>query len=505
MAAKKTVDNAQLKTELVASTRMRLYAALLLLLDNTAELTEEDFEAEQPIPEATLPHRDAILAMVKALDIALIPASAKRDELLAEAAVQRHALAADAKLLDTALDSMGVVTERIQDAFTLQGLEKMDEVSINKAELLRDCVEFLEAMAQTDANRPFTQELLSCFPFAIARERFYAYVREALPPMLADADATMAEDYLDSKRYRLFPESMPGYTEKYPAFLERVRAFAAREYTGLTEDELQEAHEEALTLAEDLEYAAESLKVPYESYQFLLMLLTFADDADSLLADDPVAKDVFHATVESLANGDYDAYRDSLLASLDDRAPKAIDVANASHQKVLKQVRAAGLKSLEADAELAALLRVKESVEELFFGELAQHGFWSTGETVTHERARTMTDEFLDGVKTMLAPLPPKTQKVLRRELFTQIPCVMTADELYAYLDAAFDAAPGFLQKALTVEKLGRLFERYEYNPPGKDLHEGHTHDHAHTHHHHHHHHHHGEECDCGCGHEHEQ
>ena len=499
---KKTIEIPALKAELVASTRMRLQAALLLLLMNVAELTDEEYEDALPIPEAALPHRDAVLSAVKQLDIALIPASIKRDELLRTVTEARREIAQDAKLLYTALDSMGIVTERIQDAFTVQGLTKLAEVSINKSELLRDCMLFLETMAKADRSQPYAQELLGCFPFAIARERFYAYIREAMPMMLADADVTIAEDYLSSRLYRLFPDSLPGYTEKFPEFLSRVREFAARDFVGLTEDELQDVHEDALTLSEDLEYAVESLKTLYESYQFLLMLLTFADDADGLLADDDVAKDAYHATVESLQNGDYEAYADTLAETLDERAPKALDAANASQASVLKHVQAVGFKSLDADTELSALLRVKETVEELFFAELSAFDYWSTGETISQARAVAMTDAFLDNVKAMLAPLPPKTQKTLRRELFTQSPCMLTPDELYAYLDAAYDAAPGFLQQALIVEKIGRLFERFAYNPPGKELHE-HPHEHGadcdcgEEHHHHHH------DEDCDCGHEH--
>jgi len=505
MAAKKTIEIPALKAELVAATRMRLQAALLLLLLNVSELTDEEFEDEQPIPEAALPHRDAVLALVKRLDIALVPSSTVRDELLAEVAEKRRALAGDAKLLYTALDSMGIVTERIQDAFTAQGLTKLAEVSINKGELLRDCIQFLQTMSQAEAQLPYAQELLACFPFAIARERFYAYIREAFPKMLEGADITMAEDYLASRQYRLFPDSLPGYTETFPAFIGRVRAFANRDFSGLTEDELQEAHEDALTLSEDLEYAVESLKTLYESYQFLLMLLTFADDADSLLADDNVAKDAFHATVEALLNNEYEAYSDNLAEALEECVPKALDAANAAQASAVKHVQALGIKSIDADAELSALLRVKEAVDEMFFAELSCFDYWTTGETVSPEKAAAMTDAFLDGIKAMLSALSPKSQKTLRRELFTQVPCMMTPDELYAYLDAAYDAAPGFLQQALIVEKIGRLFERFDYNPPGKSLHEE-------SHHHHHHgadcdcgheHHHHAEDCDCGQTHHH--
>jgi len=495
MAAQKEIAMPVLKSELVGSTRKRLQAALCLLMMNVGELTDkESYEDEQPLPEAAMPHRDAVLSAVKRLDVALAGGGV-RDALLGEVTGQRDKLVADTRVLTVSMDYLESALNRVQDAFSLRGLEKLNALPIHKTELVRDCMLFARHMMQKDRELSFLEELLACFPFCMAREKFYAYLKESLTRLLECCTAPVAEDIARMLLYKLFPEDVPGHGALFAEFTERVTAFAQTEAEALTEEELQTLYDEGLELAEDIQFAIESFESLYESYQYLVLLLTFADDAENLTADDAVAKDVFYATVEALLKDEYEAFRDNLMNVLDEKLPQMLDEANAAHAKAAKNLN--GFDPALADEELAALVSVRSIVDNLFFSQLrtAAAGTAIAAPELTGAQAADMAADFTAQLKSRLAPLPPKTQKAMRRELFTLVPAMFGPQELEAYLDTAYDAAAGFVAQALIVEKVGRLFERFGYNPPNKNVHEhqhgedctcGHDH------------YHHGEACDCG-------
>ena len=496
-----------IKKEMVDATRKRMQAAMMLLMMNTSELADEEtFEELQAVPEAVKPYRDSVLSAVKGLDIALTNDSGTREALLQTVSEKREALLTEVRVLLVALESLETFGNRVQDAFAVRGLEQFAERTIQKQEFIKDCMDFAwHVMAGNEEGEQGTEAvtaLIDCFPLCMARERFYAHIKETLLLLVSNSPEASARGMLNMLRYQLFPEETPGYNTLFPAFVNRVRELAAMDVSAMTEKALEELHNEQLELSEDIDFALEGFETLFESYQYLTLLLTFADDADNLMADDAVAKDVFCATVESLLTEEYEAFSEQLFNTLEEKLPDVLDAANKAFAHVGKQL--ASIKDM--DEETTALAAVMNIVDEMFFASMRAatlNGGAFAGQMITEARADELADAFLDDFKTYAAPLPPKAQKALRKRLLIRLPFTLSPDDMREYLDAAFDAAPDFVQQALIVEKVGRVFENSGYNPQDKNLHE-HGEDCDCGHHHHHGedcdcgHHHHGEDCDCG-------
>ena len=493
MASKKIVSIPDFKKELVTYTRKRLQSVLMLLAMNVGELSDpESFDDMQPNPEFSIPHRDAILSAIKKLDITLIAQSETRDALLREITAQRNNLVADAKVLLACLDRIDATMHIMQDTFTLRGLESIPPRVIQREVFLEDCMKFMAHMAASHEEAMGLGALMPCFPFKMAREKVYDYVQSALSKQLSRMPEAIAAELLDAFFGKLFPEQTKGYTSLFSSFTTRTAAFAANDIASMTEEELESLHETSSELAEDLEMAFEALEPLHETYQFLIILLTFADSAENLTEDDPVLKDAFFATIESLLNNEYDAFRDNLLNTIDEKLSTMLEDVNKTWNKLRKTLES--LDPDEADDELAALLSVRNIVDSLFLEEFRtaplDHAPKADSAPLTPEQATVLASGFINRIKSALEALPPKEQKALRRNLFLLTPHDFGPEEFHAYLQSAYDAADGFTQQAMVVEKVGRAFEDFNYNPPDKDVHE--------------HHHHHGDDCDCGHHHHHD-
>ena len=527
MSAKKSISISipELKSELVGYTRKRLSASLMLLMMNVGCLYDKAaYDEAQPIPEATIPHKNAILSAVKRLDIALVAQSETRDALLREVTDHRNAMVADSKALLACLSRVEALMVAAQDIFSLRELEALPPRAIQKPAFLADCMDFLAHVSSTDDSIAGIRRMLGCFPFQMAREKLYTDVQASLTELLCGMEEPLAAELLTAFYDNLFPEQTKGYNALFPAFISHAEALIAKNVSSLSAEDLETLFDEARELAEDLELAFESFEDLHEAYQLLILLLTFADSIENLTADDAVTKDVFYATVESLLNNEYEAFKDNLERTIDDKLSDMLEDANATWDKLGRKLST--LSPDDVDDELAALLSVRDIVDALFFEEfrvapLTMNNSAAPSAPLAKPRAEELAAAFVERFKTALSPLPAKAQKNLRRELFLLAPHALEADELESYFETAYDTAGGFAQQAMILEKVGRVFEDFGYNPPGKDLHEhdddcdcGHNHHnhdndcdcgcHDHDHHGHaHHHHHHNHDHNCDCGHDH--
>jgi len=499
MAAKKKVTMVEMKKDIAVYMQKRLQTMVYLLMNNAADLTDDELFADGGADGVEWNgHKGFLLSAIQGLDVALTVNAPTRTALLQEVTTQNAALFAQTKCLKDCMTRVERRLDEVQDAFSMADIQKMGMLDIDNKAFVRDCVEFARLVGTHNAGKP-AQELVQCFPLRMARETFYTRAEESLVQELDGCRRGFAESLTGHIYARLLPDCPTDDGLPFAAFGKRAAAHMAKEIAGLDAEAYDALYEEAVALYQEMEANLEAFEIVFEAYQFLIALLSFADDADELLADNPRMKDVFCATVETLANGDYEAYRDNLVQALDDVLADALDAVNALRDKLMRNYD----KLEETDAELELLVASWHAIDERFYAEMSLEnmtGSYQAGndEVLTQAEAKEMAAAFMARLKMAAATLPLKQQKALRSNLLTFIPFNFTLDELAGILQASLEGTSDFLQRALAVEKVGRLFEQYGYNPPDKDVHE-HDEDCECGHHHHHHDH----EDDCDCGHHH--
>ena len=405
--------------------------------------------------------------------------------------------------------------------------QKVREKNIAFDLVLGDCVEFLESAKTPQEQKQIMGQLLKCAPLKMSKDRYYDLVEKSL--YLAFAGQTEESIDLSLKAFEqtCAPERVMDYGSYFPEIAQWLERQKGIKPANLSDEDIEKTYTEFQMIFDELTKIETLFQNLYNDINAIIILLYLNFTFEDLAGGHFTYRDYYHSVREILKGEiselEIQALKERLYQLLESSVEPVIDKANELSKKEEQLI--AGFDSFDTfSSDTVKILATETFVRSLFYGDLNEEIFHFDidydKEPATDGYKEKRFAAFLTSMKEYFLTLPLPMKKYAMQILFTSLPPAMSMRELIEYLKMSFETASSFEHKVLIVDKIGELFNDYNFSTHEPQDIDYHHHDHCdcgHEHHHHNHcdcghEHHHHEHCDCehdhhhdhcDCGHEH--
>lgn len=480
--------------------------SLLLLLMSAMEEEEKGvtalpFEIPQDIAEI----RKEIRGYLLNLEDLLEGDAQGRIQALEECVELKKRLLSIYETVYSYFSQWNIISTLISDQIALRKYAE-DNVGQKQVEwslFFADCHAFMESAETMLDQKSYMGQLLKCVPLWVARDKFYAEVKQCLNVAFAGESNDFIAKSLKAFEGFCCPETNPLYGKYFGEIAEALGTKRMLLPHKLTDEALNEAYEEMNEIFESMEEIEEYFSCILHDINSLILMLYLTYTFTDLTQKDVSYADLYHAVCE-FVGGEWNlsekaAYLDSLNEQLEQAVEPVIDKANKiGHQEYELLQTIGSFEGFSQDTK--KVLMTEEFIRECFFGslndELFRFDLPQDLPPATQEEKNILFDDFILKTRNSFDTLPVQTRKIAMQTLMGALPPVCTVQDVMDRLMEAIDNAATDEQKVLIVDKIGMVFSDNGYqsiaNAQDEHHHDcdcGHDHDHHH---------------DCNCGHDHD-
>lgn len=322
-------------------------------------------------------------------------------------------------------------------------LEKLDDTSdysgkkINGTHLVNDCVEFIrnvEKEAEDDLPA-YMEEIITCFPLRMTKEKYYDYVRASVCHMLKGVSPENAPGLLQNLKTRFYPTLHPDYGKYFKGILETAEELMARDFSAMNKDELESYQEDTDFCLSDVHEIIDYLNLIYE-YLWLIQFMSVIPEPWSIIEDNIVCSDVFRAAAEAVKSGEYEHLADSINDRIETDQGDIFEQILDLREKINAEVEKFG--DTPPQDSIVRLILLNEFQEMLALRSLEDEAFTldfaDSQDNLSAEELEKLSDELIRYIIETLSGMPVKTQKIYRAHFMKNLPCLMSITEFSDYL-----------------------------------------------------------------------
>lgn len=470
--------------------------SLLLLLMSAMEEEEKGvtalpFEIPQDIAEIRKEIRSNLLNLEDLLE----GNAQERIQALEKCIALKKRLLSIYETIYSYFSQWNVVSTLISDQIALRKYveDNVGQKQVEWSLFFADCHAFMESAETVLDQKSYMGQLLKCIPLWVARDKFYAEVKQCLNVAFAGESKEFIAKSLKAFEGFCCPETNPLYGKYFGELAEALGAKRLLLPHKLTDEALAEAYEEMNELFESLEQIEEYFSCILHDINSLILMLYLTYTFTDLTQKDVSYADLYHSVCE-FVGGEWNltekaAYLDTLNEQLELAVEPVIDKAKEiGHQEYELLQKIGSFENFSEDTK--KVLMTEEFIRECFFGGLNDELFHfdvpQDLPPATQEEKNILFDEFIMKTRNSFDTLPVHTRKIAMQTLMGALPPVCTVQDIMDRVMEAIDNAATDEQKVLIVDKVGMVFADNGYESLANQ---------AEDHHHHH---------DCNCGHDHD-
>ena len=326
------------------------------------------------------------------------------------------------------------------------GLTDIDSSEIDYEKLALDCAHYVFKTNDESAIQKKANELLPYIPIKLTKDNYLAYCKKSILH-IGIQDTTESAAHLVSILNQLFDgTTCPGYGKDFADLKDSVEHLA-------TLEDLTDLFEEANLLNETIETLIDMLHHMYKTICTLSNLLLFDELDFTDITDMHVSFSDLYYSFKSLFLKEAEA--EVLLPTLRERL-----------EGLTKDLKTA-MDKASTTAQVNPYFNLMQtylsmSIEQMF-------GFTTVKKTTYSEEVIRLIDDFISQLHSKLLTTPTVERKCRMQYLISNIPFVMSREQLKTYVQKAFTHLKTPEQGVLTAMQLSSILEQAGYFPAIKE------------------------------------